>query len=145
MPTQGGHHWLEREDTNGVTVVRFVMRHLRGEEACREVFALLFALIDEVGRSRLVLNLGRVESLDSSAIGKLILLNHKAQATGGRLALCCLGPAVNQALVAMHLTGTFAVHDEECEAVQFVSLPSLPESGSTEAEPHFSHTRGGAR
>ena len=123
MSTQPGHHWLEREDQGGVTVVRFLLHRLRGEEACKEVFGLLYGLVDEVGRSRLVLNLAQVESLDSSAIGKLVLLNHKAQAAGGRLALCCLSPAVYQSLATMHLTGTFAVYPEEREAVQSFPLP----------------------
>ncbi len=136
MSTQPGHHWLDREDLDGVTIVRYRMRRLFGEENCREVFALLYGLVDEVGRSRLVLNLAQVESLDSSAIGKLVLLNHKAQAAGGRLALCCLGPAVYQTLATMHLTGTFAVYPEEREAVQSFPLPgAVPSSSDSPAPP----------
>jgi anti-anti-sigma factor len=130
MSIQGGHHWLEWEDADGVTVVRFVMHRLWGEEACREVFGLLYGLVDEAGRSSIVLDMGRVESVDSSAVGKLVLLNHKAQAAGGRLALCRLGPTVFQALVTMHLTGTFALYGEEREAVRSLSLPCLAEAGS---------------
>jgi anti-sigma B factor antagonist len=122
MSIPGGHHWLEREDSDGVTVVRFVLRRLHGEDACREVFGLLYGLVDEAGRSRVVLDMGRVEYVDSSAIGKLVLLNHKAQAAGGRLALCRLSPTVFQVLVTMHLTETFAIYTEEGEAVRSFSL-----------------------
>ena len=52
MSTQPGHHWLDREDQGAVTVVRFRLRRLFGEENCREVFALLYGLVDEVVQSR---------------------------------------------------------------------------------------------
>jgi anti-sigma B factor antagonist len=126
MSAQGGHHWLEREDADGLTVVRFVIHRLRGEESCREVFGLLFGLIDEAGRNRVIVNMGAVEALDSSAIGKLVLLNHKAQAAGGRLALCCLRPEVYQIFAAMHLTGTFSVYGDESEAIQSFSQVGNP-------------------
>jgi anti-anti-sigma factor len=129
MSIQGGHHWLEREDVDGVTVVRFVRHRLWGEGAGQEVFGLLYGLVDEAGRNRIVLDMGGVEFVDSSAVGKLVLLNHKAQAAGGRLALCRLGPAVFQALVTMHLTGTFPMYAEEAEAVRSFTLPCLPEAG----------------
>ena len=134
MSKQGGHHWLEREDADGLTVVRFVTRFLRGEEACREVFGLLFGLVDEAGRSRIVLNVGHVESADSSAVGKLVLLHHKAQAAGGRLALCCLGPGLQGILGAMHVSGVFALYRDEQQAVQSFSLPGSSEGGDLPCE-----------
>jgi anti-anti-sigma factor len=124
MHTPGGHHWLDREDVDGLTVVRVRLAQLRGEDTAQEVFALLYALVDEAGRNRIVLNLGRVETLDSAALGKLVLLNHKLQAAGGRLALCGLGPAADQALQAMHVVGTFTVCASEEEAVR--SFPPAP-------------------
>jgi anti-anti-sigma factor len=118
MSTHRGHHGLQREDVGDVTVVRFDLPHLRGEETSREVFHLLHGLVDEAGRRRLVLNLERVEALDSYAASKLVLLNRQTQAAGGRLTLCRLGPGVNEAFAAMRLLGAFDVFAEEQDAVQ---------------------------
>ena len=124
MSTHRGHHGLQRKDVGDVTVVRFDLPHLRGEETSREVFQLLHGLVDEAGRRRLVLNLELVEALDSYAASKLVLLNRQTQAVGGRLTLCHLGPRVNEAFTAMHLLGAFAVYGEEQDAVQSFGAPS---------------------
>ena len=131
MSTQRGHHWLDREDQGGLTVVRFRVSRLKGADDCREVFGMLHGLIDEAGRCRLVLDLGQVEALDSYALGKLVMLNRKARAAGGRLVLCRLGQGPQADLAAMRLSGVFEVYDGEKEAIQ--SFEALPPSGSPTA------------
>jgi anti-anti-sigma factor len=125
MSTHPRLHWLDREDIDDVTVARFLVTRLWGEELCREVFGLLFGLVDQAGRSRIVLNLERVELMDSSAISKVVLLNHKVQAAGGRLALCRLQPRVDDLFKTMHLTGTVAIYAEEKEALESFPPPSM--------------------
>jgi anti-anti-sigma regulatory factor len=127
MSTHRGPHGLERVDIGGVTVVRFHSPHLRGEAPSREAFGLLHGLVDEAGRRQLVLNLGPVETLDSYAASKLVLLNRKAQAAGGRLILCRLSPGLNAAFTAMNLLEAFDVCGEEEEAVQALVRPSPAE------------------
>jgi anti-anti-sigma factor len=123
MITRGGHHWLERKDAGGATVVRVLPPRLMGDQTCREVFGLLYGLVDETECNRLVLDLGRVKSLDSHGVGKLVLLNRKAQATGGRLALCNLTPQVAAMLDRLNLLGVFEVFGGEEEAVVSFPLP----------------------
>jgi anti-sigma B factor antagonist len=128
-----GHHSLDREDIGNVTVVRFRTARLRGEEASREVFHLLYMLVDEAGRHQLVVNLAQVEALDSSAIGKLVLLNRKVQAAGGKLALCGLNADLDHVFQAMHLKGVLGIHNDEAEALRSIQSPAPAESaGSAE-------------
>jgi anti-anti-sigma factor len=126
MGTQRGHPWLAREDIDGVTVVRLLQSRLQGE-TCKELFGLLSALVDEAGCRHLLLDLGGVVSVDSVAIGKLVLLNRQAEAAGGRLALCHLADDVRRPLETMHLTDVIAVYGDREEAV--ASFPAEPAPG----------------
>jgi len=127
MSTQHGQHWLDRKDVGDVTVVRFRGPGLRAEEATRAIFHLLYGLVDEAGRRQLVLDLSAVESLDSLAIGKVVMLNRKAQAAGGRLALCGLTPGVEEVFETMHLQGVLDFYADERAALQSFLPPGGPE------------------
>jgi anti-sigma B factor antagonist len=120
MPEKHGSHWLEREDVGAVTVVRLKTPKVLDEDTIREVFDPIYT-ISGLGRNRLVLNLAAVEHLPSMALGKLVMLNRKAQAGNGRLALCQLSPPVQEILEATHLDGLFAIYGTEQEAVQSIS------------------------
>jgi anti-anti-sigma factor len=123
------YHWLVREDVNGVTVVHSRLPRLRCEQDSREAFHLLVELVDQAGRTRLVLDLGRVAFLDSWAIGQLVFLSRKTQAAGGRLALCGLHPQVRAALEAMHLEEVLEIYPAEEQAV--ASFSPSPAEGVT--------------
>jgi anti-sigma B factor antagonist len=102
-----------------------VRPRLLGERTCQEIFSLLYGLVDEGCRNRIVLDLARVEMLDSRAAGCLVMLNRKCQAAGGRLALCGLRPEIGSNFERMHLLGVLEVYAGEQEAVD--SFPQSPE------------------
>jgi anti-sigma B factor antagonist len=118
MTAPHGHHWLERQDVGEVTVVGFLIPRLQVEEDIRDLFRQIYHLADDVGRRQLVLNLGRVEYVNSAAIGKLVLLNKKVEAGGGRLALCQVTPEIHHLLEKMHLTEMFHLYADEAEALR---------------------------
>jgi anti-anti-sigma factor len=118
MSSKHGSHWLEREDFGEVTVVRLRAPTLGDDDTTRELFEQIYTLVQEVGRRHLVLNLSAPESLQSLGLGKLVMLNRKAQAAHGRLALCSLSPVAAQALEATRLTPLFHIYGSEQEAVQ---------------------------
>jgi anti-anti-sigma factor len=131
MAAQHTWHQLERQDIGDVTVLRFGTRRLQTEEQVRPLFQQLCRLVDDLGRSRLVLDLGGVEFIDSSAIGKLVMLNRKARLANGGLALCCLEPDVARILATMHLDDLFQVWANADEAIQSLAGPPVPgEKGS---------------
>src|SRR6059058_5967028 len=79
---------LEVEEIGDVTVVNFVDRKILDEQNIQIIGEQLFSLVDEDGRRKILLNFGNVEYLSSAALGKLITLNKKVNAVGGRLILC---------------------------------------------------------
>jgi anti-anti-sigma factor len=125
MSTKHSSRWLEREDFGDVTVVRVRAPRLGDDEITREIFDQIDTLVSVVGRRHLVLNLGAAEYLPSLALGKLVLLNRRAQAAGGRLALCHLSAAAGESLEATHLASLFHIYDTEQAA-----LGSFPTTGS---------------
>jgi anti-anti-sigma factor len=117
MASTHGSHWLQREDIGAVTVVRFQTPKKMDEDTFREVFEPIYTLVG-LGRTQLVLNLGVVEFLPSMALGKLVMLNRKTQAGGGRLALCQLTPSARETLEVTRLHDLFGIYATEQDAVK---------------------------
>jgi anti-anti-sigma factor len=112
------HHWLERDDVGEITVVRFLIPRLQVQEDIHDLFKQIYHLADDVGRRRLVLNMGRVDFVNSAAIGKLVMLNKKVEAGNGRMALCQVAPDIRHVLERMHLADMFPIYTNEPEALQ---------------------------
>jgi anti-sigma B factor antagonist len=117
MKRPHAHHWLERQDVDDVTVVHVKVPQLGDDETTQDLFHQMYALVDDVKRHKLVLELTAVRYLASMALGKLILLNRKAQVAGGRLALCGLTPAVAQILEVAHLNDRFDIYPGDQQAL----------------------------
>jgi anti-sigma B factor antagonist len=111
------HRSFDREDIGDITVVRFTTARLQGEDEIRNLFRQVAVLVTDAGRRHLILNFQRVEFLDSSAVGQLIMLNRKVQGADGRLALCHLTSNTRETFETMHLTDVFNIYDAEQEAL----------------------------
>jgi anti-sigma B factor antagonist len=118
MHTKHTSRWLERADLGDVTVVRLKMPRTLPEDFVKGLFDTIFGLIGETGRCKLVLNFAGAEFLSSMALGKLVLLQRKAQAGRGRVALCQLSPAVKETLEGTDLASLFDIYGAEQQAVQ---------------------------
>ncbi len=118
MSTQPKRRRLEVEDIGDVTVVKFTDRKILDEQNIQTIGEQLFSLVDESGRKKLLLNFGNVEYLSSAALGKLITLNKKVQAAGGRLALSNIDPQIYEVFKITKLNQLFSIYDEEQEALQ---------------------------
>jgi anti-anti-sigma factor len=121
MSSKYQSHWLERQEKGEVTVVRLKTPKLLDDDTVRAVFDPIYALVGEVGRSKLVLGLAAVEQLTSLVLAKLVMLSRKAQTGNGRLVLCQLHPTVQEALEVTRLTDLFGIYATEEEAVQSFS------------------------
>jgi anti-sigma B factor antagonist len=131
MPGKHGSHWLEREDFGNVTVVRLKTPRIPDEETVRAVFDPITTLCG-IGRTQIVLNLAVVEFLPSLALGKLVMLNRKIQAAGGRLVLCQVSVSVAETLASTHLDSLFDSYAGEQEAVQAFAGPDASPRLGTE-------------
>lgn len=79
---------LDIEEVNGVTVARFLDEKILDEANIDRIGQELFGLVDQDGRTQIVLDFSLVEYLSSAALGKLITMHKKVQAAGGTCALC---------------------------------------------------------
>jgi anti-sigma B factor antagonist len=118
MSSQPRRRRLEVEDIGDVTVVNFVDRKILDEQNIQIIGEQLFSLVDEAGRRKLLLNFGNVEYLSSAALGKLITLNKKVQASGGRLILCNIDPQIHEVFEITKLDKFFNIQKEEQAALQ---------------------------
>jgi anti-sigma B factor antagonist len=118
MPPTADRNWLECEETGGVTVVRFLVRSARADQVIIGLFDPLDRLVEQGGCRRLVLNFGNVDIFASYAVGRLFSLSKRVDAARGRLALCCLTPALAEIMDIMKLRQRFAIYPTEQDALQ---------------------------
>ncbi len=109
---------LGREDFGDVTVLRVMVPMLRGDETTEDLFQQSYSVVDDAGRSQLVLNCEGVEYLASMALAKLVTLMRKARTNGGRLALCNVKRPLQELLRVTHLSDILLVYNDEQEAVR---------------------------
>ncbi len=109
---------LEVEHIGDVTVVNFVDRKILDEQNIQIIGEQLFSLVDEEGWRKILLNFSNVEYLSSAALGKLITLNKKLQAVGGRLILCNIDPQIYEVFEITKLNKLFTIHKDEQSALQ---------------------------
>ena len=118
MSSQPRRRRLEVEDIGDVTVVNFTDKKILDEQNIQIIGEQLFSLVDELGRRKLILNFGNVEYLSSAALGKLITLNKKLQAAGGRLSLCNIDPQIYEVFEITKLNKLFQIQKDEQSALQ---------------------------
>jgi len=118
MSAQPRRRRLEVEDIGDVTVVNFVDRKILDEQNIQIIGEQLFSLVDESGRRKILLNFHNVEYLSSAALGKLITLNKKINAVGGKLVLCEIDPQIYEVFEITKLDKFFNIQKEEQAALQ---------------------------
>lgn len=72
----------------------------------------------EKGNKRILLNLGRVQYIDSSGLGELVRTHTTLQRQGGQLKMVNLNQKVQDLLKATGLHKVFDIHKDEASAVQ---------------------------
>jgi anti-sigma B factor antagonist len=87
------------QDIGDVTVVSFRDCRIIDEPNIQKIGEELFSLVDVLGRRNILIDFSKISYLSSAAIGKLLTLNKKVQAAGGKLVLCNMAPNVHEILV----------------------------------------------
>jgi anti-sigma B factor antagonist len=113
MPAQPRRQRLEIEDSGDVTVVKFVDKRILDEQNIQAIAKQLFSLVEDLGRRKLLLNFTNVEYLSSAALGKLIRLNKKLKAAGGRLVLCNIRAQVYDVLETTKMDHLFDMRRQD--------------------------------
>lgn len=108
---------LKVTENGAVTVVRFADSRILHEEHIQELGDELFRLVEMDNRKAILLNFSSVEFLSSAALGKLITLEKKVKAAGGRLKLCNIRPEIYEVFAITRLNKLFDIRDDETAAL----------------------------
>jgi anti-sigma B factor antagonist len=101
---------LDVQTVDGVTVARFVDNRILDEAVIQVVGDQMYRLVDDHGLKRIVLDFQSVEHLSSAALGKLINMKKKVDASGGQLNMCNLRPDLLKIFKVTKLTKVFDIH-----------------------------------
>ena len=112
-----GHRRIEVTQMGEVTVVRFVDRKILDEANIQELGQELFQLVEDENHKSLLLNFSSVEFLSSAALGKLITLEKRVKAHGGKLKLSNIRPEIYEVFAITKLNKLFDIKDDEADAL----------------------------
>jgi anti-sigma B factor antagonist len=109
---------IQLNDVNGVQVVRFFDRQLFDERTVREVADQILAALPNDGNPiRLVLDFTDINLVSSTLLSKLILLQRRVSASGGKLRLCELSPVIQQVFRTANLDRLFSIDRDQRTAL----------------------------
>jgi anti-sigma B factor antagonist len=112
-----GNRRIDVTQKGEVTVVRFIDRKILDEANIQELGVEMFKLVEVEMRKNLLLNFFNVEFLSSAALGKLITLDKKVKANGGRLKLSNIRPEIYEVFAITKLNKLFDIKDDETDAL----------------------------
>lgn len=107
---------LEVETLDDVTVARLNTTCL-GEWDAESLGKQLFSLAEHLGRRKLHLDLGAVEYLTSTALGKFITLNKKVRSEGGELSFRNVCQPLYELFTLTRLTSVLDVRQKPAEVL----------------------------
>lgn len=117
MSAQTRQRWLEVEQLDSITLVRFLTPDVLDDYMIQQLGDQLFALVERDGCRRLLLNFRKVERLGSAMLGKVRKLYDKMKAVEGQLAFCKIHLALEPGFDLLRLPRAL-MHGEEQEALQ---------------------------
>ncbi len=110
--------WLDVKQVAGVTVIGIKARGVLDPETAEAIGEQVLNVLEEHGAARLVVDLSTVETMNSLMLGNLINLHKKAEADGGRLALCHVHPKLQEVFDVFRLPRLLHIYADEAEALR---------------------------
>lgn len=123
MSETHGNRMLQREDDGDVTIVRVLVDNLAITDVTRDVFNQVYALVDDMNRSKIILNFASVDYASSLALGKMVMLNRKIEAAAGRLIFCEINELITEVLAVSRLNQLFQICKTEDDARDAMRQP----------------------
>ena len=108
---------LDVTEVGDVTVVRFRDHKIVEDVNIQELGQEMFRLMEADGRDRLLLDFALVDFLSSAALGKLITLDRKMKAHGGKLKLSNIRPEIYEVFAITKLNRLFDIRKDEADAL----------------------------
>lgn len=109
---------LDIDEVGDVTIAKFVDKKILDETNIQIIGNQLFGLVDEDGRTKIVLDFTNVEYLSSAALGKLITMDKKVKKVKGKLRLCCIRPEIYEVFAITKLNKLFDIRDNQEAAIE---------------------------
>ena len=106
------------EDNGEITIVNFIDRRLAGDQNIDKIGEDLFSLVDELSRHQILLKFSNVELMEASMLGKLITLNKKVLAAGGKLVMCNIADDIYEVFEITRLNKLFHIVENEQDGLQ---------------------------
>ncbi len=105
---------LEEED--GIPVARILDRQVLDDRIVREVSDQLVSSVPASGPFALIVDFSAVGNVSSAFIGRLVMLQRKADLSKGRLRLCGMSPAVREVFKVTNLDRVLTIVRDRREA-----------------------------
>lgn len=105
------------EPRDGVLVVRFVQTNLIDQAALNRIKEQLKSLVGGETRPLIVLDMGNIDFLGSSALGMLVAVAKAATAQGGSLGVASLNDRVGDVFDIANLGKCMSRHETVADAV----------------------------
>ncbi len=111
--------FLESELIEGVRVLRPRVARLEDATALLVLEDELRQILEESGQAppKVVLNLESIEYIITTALAKLMSYRAKILAQGGKMALCCVRPAIKEVMKITQFDRAFSFYESESEAL----------------------------
>ena len=118
---------LTRRSVGEIVIAACAGRIIEGAESAALQQEIVSVLRDY---PYVVLDLARVEFIDSGGLGQLVRLLSRARGAGGDLKLCAVPPRVQEILRITRLGGVFDIHPSESEAIAAFYRPTAAAESS---------------
>ena len=112
------HRRLDLEDVGEVTVARFIDKKILDETNIQVIGNQMFALVEDDGCRKVLLDYSNVEYLSSAALGKLIVMDKKVKAAQGQLKMCSVRPDILEVFKITRLDKLFSIFDSREQALE---------------------------
>jgi anti-sigma B factor antagonist len=113
----GNTRRLDIDEVGDVTIAKFIDKKILDENNIQIIGNQLFSMIDDEGRTKIILDFTNVEYLSSAALGKLITMEKKVKASKGKLRLCCIRPEIYEVFAITKLNRLFKIYEDQERAL----------------------------
>jgi len=116
---------LDVQTVSGITVARFIDNRILDEAVIQVVGDQMYRLVDDHGLKQIILDFQTVEHLSSAALGKLINMKKKVDASGGKLSMCNLRPELLKIFKVTKLTKVFDIQKSIEKSLKSIKISEI--------------------
>lgn len=109
---------IELEDVDSVSVVKFKDKKVMDPSRIEKMGVELLELVDGDERDKVLINFENVNFFSSAAINKLIVMEKRIRARGGKIRLSNLRPEVRDLFSYTNLDSMFKIDEVQSDSIE---------------------------